>query len=435
MNYRKLISLLLLFGFAQAFANDFRVHFPEYAGQSASLSYKYGIKEETVSSGILDKNGQLTLVTPPEADSYSGIATLTIGNDVRRLEFVVNNESPVLRGEAGNIIFENSSENDSLQSWFPKNAILKEKLILSSQLLSLYEENEVFYPMLKKELESQETDLKAFKDFIDLQALEDSYAAKFIQLHSFLNDEVNALVYMDSTQMAAVRNYLINDLDINALYTSGLWFNTINGLLAMYKASTPFHEEFIADMSQLLKRAKDGRTYTTLAENMFEICEAMDWQEQGELLALALLNDDRFENPQGKLKLLLGTNDIRKGKPAPPLVSKTDQPASGQPTSVILIFYENGCTSCQTELENFITNYPRLQELGIRIITVSADIDEEMYHRLADRFPWEEKYCDFKGFEGPDFQNYGIIATPSIFVIDKDGIIQGRYARFKDLRI
>lgn len=422
--------LFLLNGLMSVCANTIRLDFSKHPDKLVSLTYKYGTKEEIVFNGTTNDKGQINMEIPQQHADYVGMASLKVGDNIQ-IDFIVNNENPVLKSDeeqfnSATILFENSPENENLQKWFTENSVRMEKMSYASQLIRFYKEKDRFFPALKKELETLEKEQIAFDGMLRTS---DLYVAKFIQLHVFQNNGVNALVYMDSLQTSMVRKHILEELDINALFTSGLWFNTLNGLLAMYDKEMPFHEVFIDDMSVLLKRAGNDRVYTGLAENLFEICEAMDWQQQGEQLVYFILDDKRIVSPQGKLKRLLDIYKLRKGNPAPALM----QGKLSDKKQNILIFYENGCISCQTELENFVINYSDLLENEFEIITISADMDEEMFHRLADTFPWQQKYCDFKGFESTDFKNYGIIGTPTIFLIDNEGIIQGRYARFKDL--
>jgi len=52
-----------------------------------------------------------------------------------------------------------------------------------------------------------------------------------------------------------------------------------------------------------------------------------------------------------------------------------------------------------------------------------------------DALPWTEKLCDLKGFEGEYFKKYGVIGTPTIFVLDKDKTITGKYAHLSDANL
>ena len=63
---------------------------------------------------------------------------------------------------------------------------------------------------------------------------------------------------------------------------------------------------------------------------------------------------------------------------------------------------------------------------------ISADKDKNIFENTTQQFPWSNKYCDFAGFEGDNFKNYGVIGSPTIYLIDENKIIEGRYARLED---
>jgi len=46
---------------------------------------------------------------------------------------------------------------------------------------------------------------------------------------------------------------------------------------------------------------------------------------------------------------------------------------------------------------------------------------------------WADKLCDYKGFDGDNFRNYGIVGTPTYILIDKERIIRGRYVQLREL--
>ena len=180
-------------------------------------------------------------------------------------------------------------------------------------------------------------------------------------------------------------------------------------------------------MTRLLERADSDRIYTTLAENLFAICETMGWNDLEEQLAYYLINSGRIENPAGKLKLLMTVYKLKTGGEAPALTQGA-LPAG----KVLLVFYETGCGNCTTEMQQLKDNYPLLKEKGYEVVSVSADVDKNIFENTAGSFPWKDKYCDLQGFQSPDFENFGIIGTPTFYVIE-NGIVQGRYARLEDM--
>jgi thioredoxin-related protein len=123
---------------------------------------------------------------------------------------------------------------------------------------------------------------------------------------------------------------------------------------------------------------------------------------------------------------------LERGNRAPALIKEADKLL---PVNALVVFYESGCNNCDNELVQLRGNYSLIKEKGYDIISVSADRDKETFEKTSNVFPWKEKMCDFQGFEGINFRNYGIVGTPTIFITDKDGTIIGRYARLVDTKI
>jgi peroxiredoxin len=134
-----------------------------------------------------------------------------------------------------------------------------------------------------------------------------------------------------------------------------------------------------------------------------------------------------------KIKQMLGAYSLNKGDKAPALMG-LEKPLS-QPT--ILIFFDSNCDHCRHELDYLNTYFSELTAKGYRIVSIAADTEENNYRQATARYAWDkaDRLCNFKGFEGENFKNYGIIGTPTIFVIDKHGMITGRYARMEEIEI
>jgi peroxiredoxin len=128
-----------------------------------------------------------------------------------------------------------------------------------------------------------------------------------------------------------------------------------------------------------------------------------------------------------RLKRMLGAYSLNKGSKAPVLVV-LEKPLS-QPA--ILIFFDSNCDHCHHELDSLNVHYAELTKKGYRIISIAVDTDPNNYRQAAAGFAWDraDRLCDFKGFAGENFKNYGIVGVPTIFVVDKNGFITGRYAQ------
>lgn len=84
-------------------------------------------------------------------------------------------------------------------------------------------------------------------------------------------------------------------------------------------------------------------------------------------------------------------------------------------------FYDSDCSTCVNEMFSLISIYPKLKEKGIRVASVSADMNQKKFEENIKAFPWKDRLCDFKGFEGENFFNYNVMGTPSFFLTTSEG--------------
>ncbi len=72
-------------------------------------------------------------------------------------------------------------------------------------------------------------------------------------------------------------------------------------------------------------------------------------------------------------------------------------------------------------------------EKGFRIITIAADTDEKVFKDSSLPFQWDDNYCDLEGANGINFKNYAVIGTPTMYILDSNGSIQGKMATISEL--
>jgi hypothetical protein len=102
-------------------------------------------------------------------------------------------------------------------------------------------------------------------------------------------------------------------------------------------------------------------------------------------------------------------------------------------TCSILVYYLSGCGPCEETLKQLVASHPMLVAKGIKLISISADTDWKVFQESALVHPWADKYFDGKGFQGPNFLRYGVVGTPTIFLLDEKGIIQVRTANLLEI--
>lgn len=418
-----LLSLVVL----QTKAQTINLDFPANAGIKTVVMLRQGIKTDTIFHDFLDAQGKAKIVVPTAYGNYRGLAYVVPNRPGAGYEFIVAEKNVTLHCDgiypyAETVTFEHSPENEAMDSWYREQSMRQQKQGLLSELLQLYSAKEKLHTSLMDEKTALEREQVNFEQEIQQSKL---YAAQLLGFHNFVQQRIAPLAVADSLQMAQTRQYLTDSIDVETLYSSGQWFAVINGATVLYDKGASYQHEFVNDMSKLLLRASD-KVYATLADNLFSICEANGWEEQEQELARFLIDDGRIKHPTGKLQQLLTLYDLSNGSSVPALTQCT-LPAG----KVLLVFYKSGCGPCEQEMEQLKAQYEQIKGKGYEIITIAADASSEEYSNTAASFPWQHKYCDFKGQSGPDFLSFGVTGTPTLYVID-NGKLQGRYASLKE---
>lgn len=435
MKQKTVIALIILLGATcRLSAQTIQLYFPRFAGQEYDFFIFQGSETDTLQSGVIPEDGRVVLSVPggrmPYAPTnYRGMGRWLLKNG-GGLDFVVNGENfsahctePEPNEE--NIIYKNSREKAFLfEKYYCQQAIFQKMDFIQMGLNAYKEEpDNPLHPLLLSEKEKQE---KAFLELTKEMIASPLYAARFRRISNFLNalPLYNLNTGNPDSQLKDRRRFIEEELDPDALYTSGLWRDLISQTAAIYEDEN----DYIKAMMACLERTKSQTVYLQLAEDLIAICEQYGWQEQEERLIYYLNNKGRITEPTGKLKQLMTLFKLAKGSKAPAF--SQGKLSKGR---VLLVFYESGCGPCENEMQQLKGNYALLKEKGYEIVSVSADTDEAVFRNTAESFPWKGKYCDLQGFEGEDFVNYGVIGTPTFYLIDKAGIVQGRYARLSDM--
>jgi len=429
---KKSILLLLVLFQVGLSAQTITIDFSYHPGKAVSLCMKTGTACDALLTGMLDDKGKVIVDLRGKAADYPGIATLSIDSDSPIImDIIISGKEDVYVScpeeypHEGNITFA-SIENEYFKKWFIGQAQLQQKMNLLNESQKSGNEEDDQFSLLINEIQDLEANQAAFEKELTESKL---YIGKFIQYCNFLNKEVENLMYADSIGMTNTRAYVRDSLDVKGLFTSGLWFSTFNGLLTLYDNGKPYHKDFITDMSLLLERAGSERIYHTLAENLFDICEYKGWDDMEEQLANYLTDRGRIENFTDKLKRMITQYGLKNGSTAPGLLQGT-LPVG----NILLVFHLTGCGPCEYEMQQLKENYHLIKEQGYEVVSVSLDVDEQAFKDTTDTFPWEAKYNDFQGFNSPDAENYGVISTPTFYLI-KDGILQGRCTGLMDTGI
>lgn len=442
LKYLQITGFLMCFGFG-ATAQHLRIDMPKHGGKNVALLVKRGVRNDTLGRVILDNAGKGQVATSRLARVVMG--ALVIDSVTVYPLLVSPTETPLLNEIKTKPGFEirNSTENKQLQSWASQAMLQTAKMQGIAQLQRFYAKDDAFVKELQKEQEKISKTGKIVSDSVVSSSL---FAAKYLSMKALV-DTTFKRTYESPVFRTTSRKALLNKIDMMALNGTDMWFQILNEAIEVYVKGGEYYEQFGTDVVTLMQKTPDNSVVTDLAEAAISICAKYSWNKDQETMVAYLLNTNRLVNPQGNLKKLVQMNATTVGNKAPDLVltqhlGKVEE--HNHQTTVLkseelstnrslVIFYQSGCGHCEDTMNGLRKNYEALRKKGLRIIGISADADEQVFSNTANSYPWKDNYCDTEGFKGINFQQYAVLGTPTLFLIDKKGNIEAKLASVEEL--
>ncbi|KQB40122.1 peroxiredoxin family protein [Flavobacterium aquidurense] len=421
---KTLISAIAIFSIAALQAQTVKVSLPNFAGKEYTYALTQGDTKDTIARGKLNASGTVILTLPASQKGYKGFAQLLIDKSVG-IDFIIKNENFAVnftdaQPTIENMKFTGSPENDFLKGSLNQKKIL-EKIALVKSGLEVYDKEDALYTAFTKEKIQLNLDFAAEHAVVKNSPL---YAARVREMAGFLMGIGSSPDMTQEELLKEFRPFIKDKLDIDALYTSNLWSPVIINWFNMQQYAIKDDTVLLEDTKAILSRIKSNKVYTAFADKIVGLLAKAVKDDMVGALGQYVSQSGRAEKPGNNL--LSAMNNLNSGAIAPVLKTATSKKTITNKT--LLFFYESGCNSCENEIHQLIGNYSIVQEKGYEVISVAADLSTNAGQDHDHKFPWKEQLCDFKGFKGENFINYGVIGTPTFFVIDANGKITGRYA-------
>lgn len=439
--------ILFLVSTLTSFAQTINLEFPHFAGRTYDFTIFQGEKRITLVSDTIPLDGKVVLTIPPQYKGYSGVAQwyLTKSASGGGLDLIINNEDfsvscldSVPTNE--NIIYSHTIENTFDKINFNRQQKLFEKHDAMLATIRAYDKENEIYKIASKEYESLLNQYKIYTKFLNDSKL---YAAKFRQIVN-LTLGIGSIITLDENIKANDFNdFITKQLDFEVLYTSNHWSGIINNWIQLQTLIFKDDHKLMADTTTILERIKSDLIYTDFVTSLTK--ELTKAGKDDVLFALIpeIKNSKRLKHYEGVLNIfkqdltgyapdlvLDGSVDVKGVLIKDGRLIKTKNLNSKYS---LLFFYKSGCGPCEATIDGLLNKFSLLTSKGLRIIAFSADSDEAEFKKTALLFPWNEAYCDFKGMHGVNFLNFAVIGTPTLYLLNSEGVILSKMSSVQDL--
>jgi len=122
------------------------------------------------------------------------------------------------------------------------------------------------------------------------------------------------------------------------------------------------------------------------------------------------------------------------GAPAPNFTVQDDERKVGldqfRGKVVVLNFWASWCAPCITETPSLVAMQETLKDKGVVVVAISADEDEEAYHRFIKQYGIS--FATVREPSAHTQHQYGTEKLPESYVIDRDGILRRRLINAAD---
>ncbi|MEI7489657.1 MAG: thioredoxin family protein, partial [Chryseobacterium sp.] len=333
------------------------------------------------------------------------------------------------------IIYTENNEIQELNMLYKKQEDIFARHDAMFQATKAFSVKDKNYRIFEKEYQAQ---LKAYENLQNELKKKNDYPAKFINIVNITKGIGTQIFQSEKERARNIGDYIVQDLDWETLYTSGHWEGIISGWVAIHTQVFNDPKDFSSDFALISRKIKGERQYTDFVSR---VAHALSQSGKDNFIAEIspmVVASGKITSYVGPLaSYVSGAEESQ----APDLdlrdtgntILKSKDFAGAEYNKTLMLFYESGCGACEDLLQDLPKKYEKLKSAGVRIISISSDLDEKVFKNKAKDLPWKDNYCDYKGIKGINFKNYGIVGTPTLFLIDKNGKIVLRQASLKGI--
>ena len=310
------------------------------------------------------------------------------------------------------------------------------KLDILNALIANYPPNDEFYQNALKQYGLLQHELNEHVDeLIDNNPL--TLASRYLKTDrpTFVNPLLS-----NNEQNLFLKQHYFDEVDFNdtMLIRSTFLTSKIVGYLSLFQNNANSQEELEDNMlmgvDSVLSHAQiNQEVYEFIVEFLIRGFESIGFEKGLEHIAVASTLDQFCENTERRLKLENKLDLIKKlaiGQPAPDFttidINDNEITLSKiEAKKTLLVFWASWCPHCDEIMPVIHSYYDGSNNLEVISISIDESKDDLMKSIEEGGYNWTY-IAELQGWNGPIIEEYGIVATPSIFVLDENKKIIGK---------
>ena len=380
-----------------------------FSQKTATVSTLEGAKYIPLKE-VNKKNGKWIIDVPK---NYMGMMRIYFPENGKTVNLISENKDVVIKLTTnGSVISKIDFLDESNQKMVHMTQIQRKKsqvLPVLLEMKKLYNDNSTFDKALESEINLLESSNIATNNHPFIQYYLDNSRFTAGQEDSNISTEEYIQFFVNSGSM---------------LETSSLLRPALVGFL---RKTSP--ETIDSEVDKLLEKVnlKTSRGQIILAEllSIFEIYELEKQKEKYFNLASSL----NYE-VNGQLKTIvkaIKNTSIGAVLPDYSFTSNVSNTKAKKLSGVkadkkVVLFWSSTCSHCLKELPIISENYQKLKQKNIEVIAFALDSDSKSYKETIASLPWIND-TELKGWQSSYTETYNVRATPTYFVLDKNGKI------------
>lgn len=428
-------------------AQSVNMEFPYFAGKDYDFIIFQGNQQKTVYQGKIPADGKFVLTIPTEYAPYTGMSRWLItgtqeGGGLDMLIPGKNFSVSCLSRQPNNdnIIYAGNKEIDQMNNLHGRQEKIFLRYNAIEKALEAFPKTDKNYSVFEQKYKDQ---VKSYDSLQMMLKKEESYATEFIKIVNITRGIGPRIEDSEEQRARNIADFIANDMDWQMLYTSGHWLSVISSWIDIHTLILKDQKRFVNDFSTIGNKLSRAGQYVDFAERTAALLTQQGKDDLINAISPQVLASGKIAKYDGLLAVYTRGNG---GVSAPDLEVTKDGLDKNETTilkikdllgktnqKVLLVFYESGCGSCEKVLIELSKDYEKLSSAGVHIIGISSDKEISASKKNTPVFPGKEIYCDYKGFSGINFKNYGVIGTPTLILIDQKGKIQLRGAGLNEI--